>query len=67
MVEKLESIATKKYDAKFVYDAPIEKIIVDENKVAKGIRLENGEEKYADLVVCNAGNYWNFVIQIQCN
>lgn len=56
MVEQLEKIATNKYGAKFVYDAPIEKIIVDSNKVAKGIRLENGEEKYADIVICNAGN-----------
>lgn len=60
VVEQLENIATKKHDAKFVYDAPIEKIIVDENNVAKGIRLENGEEKYADIVVCNAGNFPQF-------
>lgn len=56
VVEQLENIATKKHDAKFIYNSPIEKIIIDENKVAKGIRLENGEEKYADIVVCNAGN-----------
>lgn len=56
VVEQLEKIATKKFDAKFVYKTGIEKIIVDENQVAKGVRLENGEEKYADLVVCNAGN-----------
>lgn len=57
VVEQLEKIATKKYDAKFIYNTGIEKIIVDDNKVAKGIRLENGEEKYADMVVCNAGKY----------
>ncbi|XP_055314235.1 uncharacterized protein LOC129575208 [Sitodiplosis mosellana] len=54
VVEELEKIATKKFDAKFVYNTGIEKIIVDENQVVKGVRLENGEEKYADLVVCNA-------------
>jgi len=54
VVEQLENIATKKHDAKFIYNSPIEKIIVDSNNVAKGIKLENGEEKYADLVVCNA-------------
>lgn len=57
VVEKLEKIATDKFGAKFIYNTGIEKIIVDENKVAKGIRLENGDEKYADIVVCNAGMF----------
>lgn len=57
VIEQLESIATKKFDAKFVYNAPIEKIIVDQNNVAKGIRLRTGQEKFADVVVCNAGKY----------
>lgn len=55
VVEELEKIATKKFDAKFVYNTGIEKIIIDNDQVAKGVRLENGEEKYADIVVCNAG------------
>lgn len=54
VVESLENIATKKYDAKFEYNTGIEKIIVDENNVAKGVRLEDGREEYADIVVCNA-------------
>lgn len=62
VVEELEKIATKKYDAKFVYNTGIEKIIVDENQVAKGVRLENGEEKFTDLVVCNAGNLRQLII-----
>lgn len=55
VVERLEGIAMKKFDAKFVYNATIEKIIVDENAVAKGVRFHGGKEKYADIVVCNAG------------
>lgn len=55
VIEKIEHIAVKKHDAKFVYNTGIKKIIVDNNQVAKGVVLENGEEKYADVVVCNAG------------
>lgn len=58
VVEQLEKIAIDKFGAKFVYNTGIEKIIVDENKVAKGVRLENGDEKFADIVVCNAGLYY---------
>ncbi|KAJ6635850.1 Phytoene desaturase, partial [Pseudolycoriella hygida] len=54
VIESLEQIAMKKFNAKFVYEMGVEKIIVDEENVAKGVRLENGEEKFADLVVCNA-------------
>lgn len=54
VIESLEKIASKKFDAKFVFEMCIEKVIVDTNNVVKGVRLENGEEKYADLVVCNA-------------
>lgn len=57
VIEQLEKIASKKHDAKFVCNTGIEKIIVDDNNVAKGVVLENGEEKYADIVVCNAGNW----------
>lgn len=55
VVEQLEKIASKKFDAKFVYNTGIKKIIVDDNNVAKGVQLDNGEEKFADIVVCNAG------------
>lgn len=54
VVESLERIATQKYDAQFEYSTGIEKIIIDENNVAKGVRLEDGREEYADIVVCNA-------------
>lgn len=69
VIEKIENIAVKKHDAKFVYNTGIKKIIVDNNQVAKGVVLENGEVKYADVVVCNAGkenavyfSYPSFVI-----
>lgn len=54
VIESLEKIATKKFDAKFVYQMGVDHIIVDEKNAVKGVRLENGEDKYADLVVCNA-------------
>lgn len=60
VINKLESIATKKHDAKFIYNTGIKKIIVDDKNKAKGIVLENGEKKYADIVVCNAGNFNSF-------
>lgn len=53
VVETLENIATKRFDAKFIYNCGVEKIVVDEN-VAKGVRLENGNEVFADIVICNA-------------
>lgn len=54
VIESLERIARKKYGAEFEYNAGIERIILDENNAAKGVRLEDGREEYADLVVCNA-------------
>lgn len=54
VVESLERIASKKYGAQFEYGADIDRIIVDENNVAKGVRLQDGREEYADIVVCNA-------------
>lgn len=54
VVESLERIATQKYDAQFVYNTGIDQIIVDKNNVARGVRLEDGREEYADIVVCNA-------------
>lgn len=61
VVEQLEKIATKKFDAKFVYNTGIKRIIVDDNNVAKGVQLDNGDEKYADIVVCNAGTCKMFI------
>lgn len=54
VIESLENIATKKFDVKFNYGCGIEKIIVDDNNTAKGVRLENGTEEFADIVICNA-------------
>ncbi|CAM0143233.1 unnamed protein product [Umbelopsis sp. WA50703] len=55
VVERLESIATAKYGANFVYNAPVSKINVDEKaKLVTGITLENGQVIQADAVVCNA-------------
>lgn len=54
VIETIEGIATKKFDAKFVYNSGVEKIIVDTDNVAKGVRLENGNEVFADVVICNA-------------
>lgn len=54
VVECLERIAKMKYGAQFEYGTGIERIIVDENNVAKGVRLDDGREEYADIVVCNA-------------
>ncbi len=48
----LKSIA-EKYGGQMKVNAPVQQIIV-ENNVAKGVRLENGEELYADIVVSNA-------------
>lgn len=31
-------------------------MIID-NDVAKGVQLENGDIKYADIVICNAGMF----------
>lgn len=54
VIEALEMIATKKFGAKFHYNTNIERVIVDEDNVARGVRFENGSEDYADIVVCNA-------------
>jgi len=48
----LESIA-KKYNAEILLNAPVKEIIV-QNDVAKGVRLQNGKEILADIVVSNA-------------
>ncbi|KAI8991653.1 phytoene dehydrogenase [Mycotypha africana] len=55
VVQKLEAIATKKYGAKFIYNAPVAKINTDDSsKKVTGITLENGDVIHADAVVCNA-------------
>jgi phytoene desaturase len=48
----LKSI-TKKYGVSIRTNADVEKIIVEANK-AKGVRLKDGTELYADIVVSNA-------------
>lgn len=54
VIESLENIATKKFDAQFNYNAGIRGIIVDSENKAKGVRLEDGTEEFADIVICNA-------------
>lgn len=54
VIESLEKIATQKFGAKFCYNKNVEKVIVDSDNVAKGIRFDDGSEDYADIVVCNA-------------
>lgn len=54
VIESLERIASKKFGAKFLYNKNIDRIIVDSENVARGIRLDDGSEEYADIVVCNA-------------
>lgn len=54
VVESLENIATKKFDVKFNYGRGIKDIIIDDTNTAKGVRLEDGTEEYADIVICNA-------------
>ncbi|GAA5795751.1 hypothetical protein HPULCUR_001113 [Helicostylum pulchrum] len=53
VVQKLESIATNKYGAKFLYDSPVSKINTEDRRVT-GVTLETGEVIEADAVVCNA-------------
>ncbi|KAI8370913.1 phytoene dehydrogenase [Blakeslea trispora] len=55
VVQKLESIASKKYGAEFRYQSPVAKInTVDKDKRVTGVTLESGEVIEADAVVCNA-------------
>lgn len=54
VIEALEKIATKKFAATFEYNKNIEKILVDENNVVKGVQFDDGVKEYADIVVCNA-------------
>lgn len=54
VIESLENIATKKFDAKFNYGRGIKEIIVDNTNTAKGVRFDDGTEDFADIVICNA-------------
>lgn len=54
VIEALETIATKKFGAQFQYNTNVEKILVDDNKIARGVQFSDGTKEYADIVVCNA-------------
>ncbi|KAI9010824.1 Phytoene dehydrogenase [Phycomyces nitens] len=55
VIQKLEDIATNKYGAKFIYEAPVAKINTDDkSKKVTGVTLQSGEIIEADAVVCNA-------------
>lgn len=53
VLQSLESIA-KKHGAVFNYDSDVERIIVDGDGTATGVRMRNGDVVNADVVVCNA-------------
>ncbi|XP_022173205.1 phytoene desaturase-like [Myzus persicae] len=53
VLQSLENIAVK-HGAKFHYNADVQKIIVDDKGVAKGIKLVNGDVVNSDIVICNA-------------
>ena len=50
--ESLFNIA-KKNDVKFLFDTPVEKILIKDNRV-EGVRAANGQNYQADIVVSNA-------------
>ncbi|OLL22074.1 Phytoene desaturase [Neolecta irregularis DAH-3] len=56
--ESFEAIA-KKHGAKVVYEAPVARILLSGNR-ATGVRLESGEEIYADITICNADAVWAY-------
>ncbi len=56
IVKSLERIA-KKYDVVFKNNSAVKKIII-KNQKAVGVKLDNGKEVYADVVVSNA-NVWH--------
>ncbi|XP_022173198.1 phytoene desaturase-like [Myzus persicae] len=53
VLESLEKIAVK-HGAKFNYNSDVQEIITDDNGVAKGIKLMNGDVINSDIVICNA-------------
>ncbi|KAI9263070.1 phytoene dehydrogenase [Sporodiniella umbellata] len=55
VVQKLEAIASQKFGARFIYNAPVAKIntVAGEKRVT-GVTLEDGRVIQADAVVCNA-------------
>lgn len=52
VIEVMEQIA-RKYDVQIQTDSPVEKILVEDGTV-KGIKLSDGTEMYAEIVVSNA-------------
>jgi phytoene desaturase (3,4-didehydrolycopene-forming) len=46
------------HNAKYHYSSPVSSVIYNASGVATGITLENGETKYADVVVVNADLVW---------
>lgn len=54
VIEALENIARKKFGATFFYNKNVDRIIVDDENVARGVRFDDGTEDYADIIVCNA-------------
>lgn len=53
VLQSLEKIAVQN-GAKFNYNIDVQEIIVDDNGVAKGIKLTNGDVINSDIVICNA-------------
>lgn len=53
VVESIEKIAKDKFGVRFIYNSPVERIVI-ENGSAKGVELANGTIMTADAVVSNA-------------
>ncbi|KAF7990691.1 hypothetical protein HCN44_000496 [Aphidius gifuensis] len=53
VLQSLENIA-KKHGAEFNYNSDVKEIIIDDDGVAKGIKLQNGNIINSDIVICNA-------------
>ncbi|KAF7990689.1 hypothetical protein HCN44_000494 [Aphidius gifuensis] len=53
VLQSLENIAIK-HGAEFNYNSDVKEIIIDDNGVAKGIKLQNGNIINSDIVICNA-------------
>lgn len=59
VVEAFESIAKKKYDVQFQYNADVKKIVT-KGKQTSGVELASGEIIEADAVVSNADLVWTY-------
>ncbi|KAF7990690.1 hypothetical protein HCN44_000495 [Aphidius gifuensis] len=53
VLQSLENIAIK-HGAEFNYNSDVKEILIDDNGVAKGIKLQNGSIIDSDIVICNA-------------